>query len=97
MLKRYISSIIDALGNVKTKALPLYVAVFVLGSLFIGSIIRFTVENIGSSLAGERAFFRVHMAPFGKQAVQLFRFAHFHIVFHSVFSFVMLFFCLQIF
>ena len=61
MLKSFISKIKDLIGNLKAGALPLYAAVFVFGSLFIGTVIRFIVENIGASISGDRAFFRVRM------------------------------------
>ena len=61
MRKGVISSITDMLAGINTKALPLYAAIFVFGSLLSGTLARFMLENIGASIAGEHGSFRVHM------------------------------------
>ena len=61
MRKGVISSITDALASINTRALPLYAAIFVFGSLILGTLVRFILENLGAVIAGEHASFRVHM------------------------------------
>ena len=61
MRKGVISSITDALASISTRALPLYAAIFVFGSLILGTLVRFILENLGALIAGEHASFRIHM------------------------------------
>ena len=61
MRKGVISSITDALASINTRALPLYAAIFVFGSLILGTLVRFILENLGAVIAGEHASFRVYM------------------------------------
>ena len=61
MRKGVISSITDALASINTRALPLYAAIFVFGSLILGTLVRFILENLGALIAGGHSSFRVHM------------------------------------
>ena len=61
MRKGVISSITDALASINTRALPLYAAIFVFGSLILGTLVRFILENLGAVIAGEHASFRIYM------------------------------------
>ena len=61
MRKGVISSITDALASINTRALPLYAAIFVFGSLILGTLVRFILENLGALIAGGHSSFRIHM------------------------------------
>ena len=58
MAKGFFPAVSEKLKGLGKTALPLYMAGIVLGSLVLGVVLRFVMENLGSSIAGEAWRFR---------------------------------------
>ncbi|MBR0310976.1 MAG: hypothetical protein IJQ98_01125, partial [Oscillospiraceae bacterium] len=52
-------TISDGIKNLKTGTLLLYVGLFIVSSLCLGTLLRFVVENISASIGGTGLHFRV--------------------------------------
>ena len=58
MAKGFFSAVSEKVKGLGKTALPLYIAGILLGSLVMGVVLRFVMENLGSSIAGEAWRFR---------------------------------------
>ena len=58
MAKGFFSAVSEKMKGLGKSALPLYIAGILLGSLIMSVVVRFVMENLGSSIAGEAWRFR---------------------------------------
>ena len=61
LLKKLKEGMLEAIKTLDTTTIMLYVGIFFLSSLFMGTIIRYIFENISSTFSGDSWSFRWHM------------------------------------
>ena len=60
-MDKFLDSIREKLGELKVKAVTLYVLLFFAGALLMGTLLRMIVENVGGIFGGTAFVFRPHM------------------------------------
>ena len=83
MSKKMKQSLGEALGGLKNSTLLLYAVLFVVSTLLCGTLVRFVMENLNASIAGESWRFRLGL--FAEEATWLIGLV-INIVFFAVFA-----------